>query len=150
MDTSPDGIKQLIQREACKLKAYKDTGGVWTICVGHTSMAGPPKVTPGMTATLAQCTAILKHDLSGFEDAVEQAVKVPMTQQQFDALVSLCFNIGPAAFRKSSVVKYLNQGDAATAADKFLLWNKVKGRVVRGLVNRRNGERDQFLKGTRT
>jgi lysozyme len=145
MDTSPDGIKRIIQREGCKLKAYKDSGGVLTICVGHTSAAGPPKVRPGMTATPAECKAMLEHDLSAFEDVVERAVKVPVSQNEFDALVSLCYNIGPAAFRRSSVVRHLNKGYRAAAADAFLMWVKVKGKTIRGLVNRRHGERDQFL-----
>ena len=145
MDTSPEGIKKLMDREGVRLKAYRDSGGIWTICVGHTSAAGPPKVKSGMTLSLDQCRAILKHDLSAVEDCVETAVKVPMSQHQFDALVSLVFNIGCGAFRKSSVLRYLNKGDRVTAADKILLWNKVGRKTIKGLVNRRRDEREQFL-----
>ena len=145
MDTSPQGIKKIIEREGVRLNAYRDSGGVWTICVGHTSRAGPPKVVPGMTCTPEQCKKILQHDLVMFEDAVETIVKVPMSQHEFDALVSLCYNIGPAAFRKSSVVRYLNKGDREAAADAFLLWNKVRKKTVRGLTVRRQAEREQFL-----
>ena len=71
MDMSPEGLKKLIEREGMKLKAYRDLGKVWTICAGHTSAAGPPRVYPGMTATKAECMAMLKHDVSKFEDCVE-------------------------------------------------------------------------------
>jgi lysozyme len=145
MKTSDAGIKRIIEREGCKLKAYRDSGGVWTICVGHTSRAGPPVVTPGMVCTLTECRAILANDLKKFEVTVNAAIKVPMTQNQFDAMVSLCFNIGGYGFKNSSVVRRFNAGDIAGAADAFLLWNKVKGRVVQGLVNRRRRERNQFL-----
>jgi lysozyme len=145
MDMSSEGVTKLIAREGCKLKAYKDLGGVWTICVGHTSMAGPPRVKPGMTATMDQCKTMLKHDLNGYEDCVENCISVPMSQHEFDALVSLCYNIGCTAFKRSSVVRHLNKGDRNSAAHAFLLWNKVKGRAVRGLTNRRQSEREQFL-----
>jgi lysozyme len=145
MKTSDDGIKRIIEREGCKLKAYRDSGGVWTICVGHTSRAGPPTVVPGMTATLTECRAILDNDIKKFEVAVNAAIRVPMTQNQFDAMVSLCFNIGVYGFKNSSVVRHFNAGNLAKAGASFLLWNKVKGRVVRGLVNRRESERKQFF-----
>lgn len=149
MDMSSDGLAELVKSEGMKFNAYKDVAGIWTICAGHTSAAGPPRVYPGMTANLDQCMDMLKHDVSKFEDAVELAVKRPMTQNQFDALVSLCYNIGPAAFRKSSVLRHFNKGDTLRAADSFRLWNKarVKGKlkVVKGLVNRRERERDLFL-----
>ena len=145
MDTSPDGIKKIMDREGVKLKSYRDSGGIWTICVGHTSQAGPPKVRQGMALSRDECQAILRHDLSAVEDCVERSVKTLMTQNQFDALVSLVFNIGCGAFRKSSVLRHFNRGDRQRAADSFLLWNKVRGRVVNGLVNRRRAEREQFL-----
>ena len=145
MDMSPAGLTKLIHREGIRYQAYKDIAGIWTICAGHTSAAGPPRVYPGMTATLDQCMNMLRHDISGFEDCVENAVKVPLQQHEFDALVSLVYNIGCAAFRKSSTLRYLNKGDRKQAADRILLWNKVKGKTVRGLVNRRASERDQFL-----
>lgn len=145
--TSQRGRNLISDREGNVLKAYQDSVGVWTIGVGHTSAAGAPKVTRGMTITLAESDEILSRDLKTFEKAVRDAVKVPLTQNQFDALVSFCFNIGGGAFAKSTLVKKLNAGDTAGAADQFLRWNKVKGKVVRGLTTRRQGERAQFLKG---
>jgi len=145
MKTSPEGIIAIIEREGMKLKAYKDVVGVWTICAGHTSRAGPPKVYPGMTCTLTECTNILANDLKKYEAAVDAAITKPMTQDQFDAMVSLCYNIGPFAFKRSSVVRHFNNGNIAKAGDSFLLWNKAGGKIVQGLVNRRKKERLQFF-----
>lgn len=109
-------------------------------------MAGPPKVRKGLILSDAQVDDVLAHDLVKFEDAVERALPgVRLRQYEFDALVSLCFNIGEGNFKKSSVVRFIKAGDKKTAADKFLLWNKVGGKVLPGLTNRRKSERDQFL-----
>lgn len=145
MRVSVNGRHLLSQREGNKLKAYKDGGGVWTIGVGHTSMAGEPHVTPGLTITAQQSDEILSRDLAKFEDAVRDAVKVSMTQNEFDALVSLTFNIGEGAFEKSTLLKKLNAKNKAEAADQFLVWNKDNGKVVAGLTTRRKAERKQFL-----
>lgn len=146
--TSAAGRKAIAQREGNKLKAYPDpaTGGEpWTIGVGHTSAAGPPNVKKGMVITAAQSDEILSRDLKLFENAVSKAVKVPLTQNEFDALVSLAFNIGGGAFSKSTLVKKLNNGDRKGAADAFLSWNKADGRTLKGLTTRRQAERKQFL-----
>lgn len=145
MKTSAAGRKAITQREGNKLKAYLDSVGVLTIGVGHTSNAGPPKVTKGMTITAAESDAILSRDLATFERAVERSVKVPLSQNEFDALVSLAFNIGGGAFAKSTLVRKLNAGDKAGAAEAFLSWNKAGGKVLKGLVTRRQSERRQFL-----
>jgi lysozyme len=147
MKMSSGGRKKLTAREGKRLKAYKDSVGVLTIGVGHTSMAGPPKVTSGMTITSAESDAIFSRDLVKYENAVNKAVKVPLTQSQFDALTSLCFNIGPTAFAKSTLVRKLNAGDIQGAANAFLSWNKAGGKVIPGLVTRRKAERSQFLSG---
>jgi lysozyme len=135
-------------REALKTKAYQDSVGVWTIGVGHTAAAGPPKVARGMVITEQEAMDILRHDLVQYEDAVERALKgVKLQQHEFDALVSLCFNIGTGNFSNSSVVRKLKVGDKKGAANAFLLWNKggKPRRVIKGLVNRRADERAQFL-----
>lgn len=147
MDMSQDGLKRLIEREGMRLKAYRDGGGVWTICAGHTSAVGLPIVRPGMTATAEECMDMLRRDVAKFETCVETILKVPVAQHEFDAMVSLAYNIGCAAFRRSSVARYLNAGNRARAANSFLLWNKDDGRVVKGLINRRRSEREQFLGG---
>jgi lysozyme len=144
MTTSAPGRHAIQEREGTKLKAYKDGGGVWTIGCGHTSAAGPPLVTAGLTITAAECDQILSRDLAKFEEAVNDAVTVGMTRFEFDALMSLCFNIGQGAFAKSTLVKRLNAGDKAAAANEFLVWNKDNGKTVPGLTTRRQSERRQF------
>lgn len=144
MKTSPKGIALIKEFEGLELEAYPDpaTGAdPITIGYGHTG----PEVHLGMTITEAQAEAYLVADLEKFERAVEQAVTVPMTQEQFDACVSLCYNIGPWNFKTSSVVKLLNAGDAQGAADIFPKWNKANKKVMAGLIRRRNAERELFL-----
>jgi lysozyme len=143
--TSPDGRKAIAQREGNKLTAYKDSIGIWTIGVGHTAAAGNPAPRAGMTITAAESDEILSRDLRLFEKAVRDAVTVPLAQHEFDALVSLAFNIGAGAFAKSTLVKKLNAGDRAGAANAFLSWNKAGGKVLKGLATRRAAERLQFL-----
>lgn len=145
MTTSAAGRKAITDREGNKLTAYQDGGGVWTIGVGHTSAAGEPTVSKGLKITAAKSDEILSRDLKDVEKAVFKGLKVPVTQNQFDALVSLAFNIGNTAFTKSTLLEKLNAGDRAGAADQFLVWNKDNGKVVQGLVNRRKSERLQFL-----
>ena len=143
MKMSANGRALLMQREGFRLRAYKDSVGVWTIGVGHTSMAGPPLVQPGMTITREQAENILTRDLHLFEGAVNDSVRVPLTQGQFDALVSLAFNIGTMGIRKSTVIRRLNAGNYRGAADAFLMWNKPAV-----LTGRRKSERAQFLAAT--
>lgn len=149
MRTSAEGRAAIVAREGRVLTAYKDSAGILTIGVGHTSAAGSPKVTKGMKITAAEADDILTRDLITFEAAVTNAVKVEINQNEFDALVSLAFNIGSEAFVKSTLLKKLNAGDRAGAADQFLVWNKatVNGKKValKGLTTRRTAERKQFL-----
>jgi lysozyme len=149
MQTSPAGRAAIARREGNVLKAYLDSVSVWTIGVGHTSAAGEPKVTKGMTITAAQSDEILARDLAGVEASVISLVKVPINQNEFDALVSLVFNIGAGGFKGSSVLRNLNAGNRAGAADAMLAWNKgtVGGKKVAlaGLTTRRKDERAQFL-----
>ncbi|MDJ0449256.1 lysozyme [Methylocystis sp. JR02] len=140
---SGKGRSLLMQREGVRTRAYRDTVGVLTIGVGHTSQAGLPEVTPGLVITRAQADAILTRDLRQYEFAVAHAVTVQLTQGQFDALVSLCFNIGCKGFRESTVVKRLNVMNYRGAADAILLWAKEPE-----LKGRRKAERAQFLAAT--
>ena len=137
---SPAGRAALTKREGCRLVAYLDSVGVPTIGIGHTGRAGPPIVATGMTITQAEADAILARDLKSFEFAVNRAVTVPLTQNQFDACVSLAFNIGATGFTGSTVVHKLNAGDIGGAADAFLMWVRPPE-----LRLRREGERTQFL-----
>ena len=145
MKTSRDGIALIKRWEGCRLKAYQDTVGVWTIGYGHTSAAGAPKVAAGLIITRQESEDILVRDLVQYESAVAKALTRSPSQSQFDAMVCLCFNIGPGAFAGSTVVRKFNAGDVAGAADAFRLWNKAGGKVVPGLEFRREDERKLFM-----
>lgn len=136
---TPIGIAALASREGRRLKAYRDSTGVWTCGIGHTSAAGAPQVTPGLTLTSAECDAIFTRDLAKYEATVDAAVRVPLADHERDALISLCYNIGQSAFARSSVVRFLNMGDRVGAGKAFLMWNRPPE-----VIDRRRGEADQF------
>ena len=132
--------------EGLELKAYLPTPhDVLTIGYGHTK-----GVKAGQTVTKEQAEALLREDLKDAEAVVNSLVKVELNQNQFDALVSLVFNIGVGNFSKSSVLRFLNAGRYTDAADSFRLWNKQRqgSKMVelRGLTKRRKEERELFLK----
>jgi lysozyme len=129
----------ITKEEGVRYRAYQDTKGLWTIGVGHLIKSSEPHL---MTATLTQQEVdnLLESDLRWCDDAVANSVRVPLTQPQYDALYSLCFNIGETQFKKSTVVKRLNANDYAGAADAILMWNKPAV-----LENRRKRERALFL-----
>lgn len=140
MQTSQDGIDLIKSFEGEKLRAYVCPAGVLTIGYGHTDAAGPPRVTPGMVITKSEAEYILKKDLRKYEDAVDEAVTVPLKQNQFDALVSFCFNVGPGAFKKSTLVKKLNRQDYGSVPGELMKWNKAGGKELSGLTRRRRAE----------
>lgn len=146
MNTNKAGIALIKEFEGFRSKAYKDAVGVWTIGYGHTSMAGPPDVKRGLTITNAEGEKILKRDLVKYENAVADLLKVEVSSNQFSAMVSLCYNIGPANFKKSSVIRFVNKRQWQNAANAFALWNKAGGRVLAGLTRRRAAEAALFLK----
>jgi lysozyme len=145
MRVSLEGRRMIEGFEGNRLVAYKDSAGVLTISVGHTSAAGAPIVRPGMRITAGESEQIFANDLRKFERGVEQNVKVPLLPCEFDSLVSLAFNIGLGAFKSSTLLRDLNRGDKRRAADRFLDWNRAGGKVVRGLEKRRAVERAHFL-----
>ena len=139
------GLKLVKSFEGRRLQAYQDSVGVWTIGYGHTSMAGPPEVTPGLRITEAQSEEILKQDLRKFEQGIRDRVSVSLNSNQFSALVSFAFNVGLGAFQNSTMRRLLNGGDYTGAANEFPRWVKAGGRTLQGLVRRRNAERALFL-----
>lgn len=149
MKTSEAGLKLVKRWEGCKLTAYKCPAGVWTIGYGLTSAAGIVPVKQGMKITQKQADEYLVRSLKAYEDQVTKMLKRTPTQAQFDALVSLNYNIGPNAMGKSTVIRKFNAGDIQGAADAFLLFVKAGGKVLQGLVNRREDERKLFLSGTK-
>jgi len=139
--TPSDTCYKLIQSfEGCELSAYRDPVGIWTIGFGHTS-----GVMEGQTVTLAEAEDLLKQDVKNFSGAVEAWVHVPLSQSQFDALVSFAYNVGTGAFSQSTMLRLLNAGNFAEAANQFPLWVHAGGEVLPGLVRRREAERQLFL-----
>lgn len=142
------GLNLIKEFEGCFLKAYKCPANVLTIGYGHTDMAGLPKVHPGMTITAQEAHDILVNDMIKYENGVKDALGDAinhLNENQFSACVSLCFNIGIAGFKRSSVARYIKANRLDVAATKFKLWNKGGGRVLRGLVRRRAAEAKLFL-----
>jgi lysozyme len=101
-----------------------------------------------MVITEVEAERLLRSDLQWSREAVNGYVEVPLSQEQYDALVSFVFNVGGSAFRRSTLLRKLNAYDYVGAADEFPRWNKQKGKVLRGLTNRRMYERAKFLSGT--
>jgi lysozyme len=138
MDLSPLGRAALAAREGCRLRAYRDSVGTWTIGRGHTGAAGPPIVTEGLSLTQTEADALFAADLKPYVAAVRAALARPVPQPFFDACCSLCFNIGAPNFAQSSVVRLANAGDLARAVEAFLMWDWPAA-----ILTRRQGERDQ-------
>lgn len=140
MRLSEAGIDLIKWFEGCSLIAYRCPAGVWTIGYGSTF----PDVKEGDVITKGEALARLKVDVSRFEDGVSEVLG-GAAQHEFDACVSLAFNTGLAAFKRSSVLRFHKSGDKAKAADAFLLWNKAGGKVLVGLKIRREAERAHYL-----
>ena len=138
--TSGKGIDLIKRWEGYRSIAYLCPANVWTIGYGHTAT-----VKPGMCINQVEAEELLKSDLRRFENAISNLVKVPLTQAQFDALVSFTFNVGISAFGKSTLRKKLNRKDYSGAANEFGRWVNANGKRLVGLVNRREEERKLFL-----
>lgn len=135
-----EGLDRIKSFEGLRLTAYKDTGGVLTIGYGHTSAAGAPPVKAGMKITKPKAEEILRADLGQYEAAVEMAVTVPLSDNQFAALVSFTYNVGPEALRKSTLLRKLNARNYSAVPIELMKWTKDNGRIIAGLVNRRTAE----------
>jgi len=145
MSVSNKGVDLICEFEGKRLAAYDDGVGVWTIGFGTIKYPNGVRVKKGDTCTLEQAKEYMRHDLIEFEHTVNSSVKVPLNQNQFDALVSLAYNIGSNAFKSSTLVKKLNTGDYQGAADQFNVWVNGGGKRMQGLVNRRDREKLLFL-----
>ncbi|HMN88184.1 MAG TPA: peptidoglycan-binding protein [Bauldia sp.] len=145
MKTSERGVAFIAAQEGVVTRAYRDVAGVWTIGIGHTAAAGPPKPVAGMTISRADAFRILADDLGRvFEPRVRAALgEVP--QPVFDGAVSFDFNTG--AIDRASWVKHLRAGRRAEAERALKLWNRAGGRIVAGLVRRRAEEADLIFRG---
>jgi lysozyme len=157
MKLSQQGEKLIKSFEGLRLTAYRDVAGVWTIGYGSTRYHDGRTVRPGDKLTSdVQATALFTNTLSQYENAVNSYVHVPLTQDQFDALVSFTYNEGTYALKESTLLKKLNQKDYAGAADQLLVWNKITdpqtGQKVTcdTLTSRRAAERNLFLSTKQT
>jgi len=138
---SENALKIIKEFEGLRYKTYKCPAGILTIGYGHTG----PDVIPGMQINETMADALLKLDIQKFENAVNRLVKVPITQNQFDALVSFTFNVGEGKLESSTLLKKINNNDL-TARDEFFKWIYGGGKILPGLVKRRTAERALFIK----
>jgi lysozyme len=136
---SLNGLALTKSFEGCRLVAYQDQAGVWTIGYGHTR-----DVKAGDTCTQEQADKWLLEDIAFAENCVNSKVKVPLIQSQFDALVDFVFNLGCGAFRSSTLLKFVNKGDFKQASQEFKKWDHAGGKVVAGLLKRRQAEEQLF------
>lgn len=140
MKTSLKGIALIKEYEGLRLGAYLCSAGVLTIGYGHTG-----GVKEGDLITEQKAEQLLQDDLKKFENGVLRLVRVPLTQNQFDALVSFAFNLGVGNLGKSTLLKMLNDRDYKGAAGQFIRWNKAAGKELAGLTRRRLAESALFL-----
>lgn len=139
MTYSRDGLHLTEQFEGCKLTAYRDVAGVWTIGYGHTK-----GVHPGDRITQEQAEQFLQEDVQEVVQQINRDVKVQLTQGEFDALVDFGFNLGCHAMENSTLWRKLNAGDFIGAAAEFPRWDMAGGRHVTGLLRRRLAEQAMF------
>ena len=148
MNMSEAGLHALtMQFEGCKLTAYRCPAGILTIGYGHTSAAGAPEVTEGMTISQEDANRILATDMIKFENDVKSLVKVQLTQHQFDVLVDFCYNAGKGNLASSTLLKCVNAGQYDRVPTELQKWTKGGGKVLPGLVRRRNAEADWWNTG---
>lgn len=145
MQTSDKGIALIKEFEGCKLTAYQDSVGVWTIGFGWTQPVDGKPIRAGMTIKQETAERLLKTGLVSYESDVSRLVKVGLTQGQFDALVAFTYNLGARSLSTSTLLRKLNAGDYTGAAAEFMSWNKAGGKALKGLTRRREAERALFL-----
>jgi lysozyme len=152
MQLSKNGFKIIKNFEGLRLVAYRDVAGVWTIGYGSTRYHDGKQVKPGDTLTgEVQADALFSNTLGQYEDAINRLAKAPLTQNQFDALVSFTYNEGTGALKESTLLVKLNEKNYEEAAAHFLAWDKItdpktgKKVICETLVQRRKEESQLFL-----
>lgn len=141
MQTSQRGLELIKNAESFRAYPYLCPANVWTQGYGHTRDVKPTS----LPVTVAQAEVWLAADVKQYEQSVKTLIKVPLTQGQFDALVSFTFNLGGGALQRSTLRSKLNRGDYEGAANELLKWVRGGGRILSGLVKRRAAERELFL-----
>lgn len=151
MQINQDTLDLIKEFEGFRAKAYKCPAGVWTIGYGTTAAAnvGIDPV-PGMVITEDEAEAYLEATLEKFGHQIKPHIKAPINNNEYGAFLSLAYNIGPGAFNGSTALRKFNAGDKPGAAKALLMWNKAGGRVLKGLVRRREAEKKLFLKPMET
>ena len=132
MNISNEGLSLIKKFEGCELDSYKCAAGVWTI--GYGSTHGIEK---GMSISKSRAEELLLEDIAQFEDIVDKAVSVNLSQNQYDALVSWTFNLGGGNLNSSTMLKVLNAGDYENVPEQIKRWNNANGKVLEGLIRRR-------------
>ena len=139
MNIGQKGIDLIKHFEGCELNAYKCPAGVWTIGYGHIK-----GVSEGMSITQEQAEQMLLDELKEYENYINELVTVNLSQNQFDALVSWVYTLGPANLQSSTLLKVLNSGDYSGVPAQIERWNKAGGKVLEGLIRRREAESALF------
>ena len=148
MNVSSRAIEMLKHHEGVRCKPYRDCVGLWTVGVGH--LIGDGKSLPdewNKTFTMEEVDALLRKELGRFERGVQKFCPVPLKQGEFDALVSFSFNLGLGVLQRSTLRQKILRGDKTGASEEILKYNKAGGKIVKGLVTRRNDEYQLFLRG---
>ena len=130
-----EGLSLIKKFEGCELEAYQCTAGVWTMGYGHTK-----GVTPSDSISQEEAEQMLVDELHEYESYVNEYVTVALSQNQFDALVSWVYNLGPANLKASTMLKVLNSGEYEDVPAQIKRWNKAGGKVLEGLIRRREAE----------
>ena len=134
-----EGLALIKKFEGCELKAYQCSAGVWTIGYGHTK-----DVEEGDTISKDQAEEMLVEELHEYENYINEYVTAPLSQNQFDAMVSWVYNLGPANLKASTLLKVLNAGDYEGVPAQIRRWNKAGGEILDGLIRRREAEARLF------
>jgi len=135
MNISQEGLSLIKKFEGCELEAYKCAAGVWTIGYGSTK-----GVKEGDTLTQEEADELLLHEMDEYKGYIKDNVTSDLDQNQFDALVSWVFNLGPSNLKASTMLKVINAGDMKEVPAQIKRWNKANGKTLQGLIRRREAE----------
>ncbi len=135
MNISQEGLSLIKKFEGCELEAYKCAAGVWTKGYGSTK-----NVKEGDTLTQEEADELLLHEMDEYESYIKDNVTSDLDQNQFDALVSWVFNLGPSNLKASTMLKVVNAGDMKEVPAQIKRWNKANGKTLQGLIRRREAE----------